>query len=125
VLEPVPDPLGDLVRRYSHTHGPFRAIDLARHLGLGPAALEPVLRRLVTAGTLVTGRLRPGDDGEQYCDADVLRRVRRRSLAALRSAVEAAVPAALGAFLPRWQQVDSAGSGAGALVSVVDQLAGA
>ncbi|MEE6287686.1 DEAD/DEAH box helicase [Georgenia sp. MJ173] len=125
VLESVADPLGDLVRRYARSHGPFPVADLAGHLGLGTAALDPVLRRLTAAGTLVSGRLRPGSEGEQYCDADVLRRVRRRSLAVLRSEVEAVPAAVLGAFLPRWQQVGAGATGPGALASVIDQLAGA
>src|SRR5690606_36274500 len=126
VLEPVADPLGDLVRRYARTHGPFRADELAAHLGLGTAALAPVLRRLTGAAVLVTGRLRPGTEtSDQYCDAEVLRRIRRRSLAVLRAEVEAVPATALGAFLPRWQQVGRAGSGVAALSSVVDQLAGA
>lgn len=127
VLRPVGDPLGDLVRRYARTHGPFTAEELAAHLGLGTAALTPVLRRLTAAAGLVTGRLRPGEEAaaEQYCDAEVLRRIRRRTLAVLRSEVEAVPAATLGSFLPRWQQVGSAGTGTAALGSVVDQLAGA
>ncbi|QDB78830.1 ATP-dependent helicase [Georgenia wutianyii] len=126
VLEPVADPLGDLVRRYARTHGPFRAEEPAAHLGLGTAAIAPVLRRLTAASALVTGRLRPGSEtGDQYCDAEVLRRIRRRSLAVLRAEVEAVPATTLGAFLPRWQQVATAGSGPAALASVVDQLAGA
>ncbi|WP_454084798.1 DEAD/DEAH box helicase [Georgenia sp. Marseille-Q6866] len=126
VLEPVADPLGDLARRYARTHGPFRADEAAAYLGLGTAALAPVLRRLTSAAALVTGRLRPGSESaDEYCDSEVLRRVRRRSLAVLRSEVEAVPAATLGAFLPRWQQVGRAGSGTAALSSVVDQLAGA
>src|SRR5690606_28654670 len=122
VLEPGADPLGDRVRRYARTHGPFRADEVAAHLGLGTAALAPVLRRLTAAAALVTGRLRPGSESaDEYCDSEVLRRVRRRSLAVLRSEVEAVPAATLGAFLPRWQQVGRAGSGTAALSSVVDQ----
>ncbi|WP_324653217.1 DEAD/DEAH box helicase [Georgenia sp. H159] len=125
VLEPVADPLGDLVRRYARTHGPFTAQELAAHLGVGTAAIAPVLRRLTAAATLVTGRLRPGEEQvEQYCDSEVLRRIRRRTLAVLRAEVEAVPAVTLGAFLPRWQQVGTAGAGTAALASVVDQLAG-
>ncbi len=126
VLEPVADPLGDLVRRYARTHGPFVLEELAAYLGLGPAVLRPVVRRLTAAAVLVTGRLRPGtESAEQLCDAEVLRRIRRRSLAVLRAEVEAVPATALGVFLPRWQQVGTAGSGTAALSSVIDQLAGA
>ncbi|MFC4556335.1 DEAD/DEAH box helicase [Georgenia faecalis] len=119
VLAPVPDPLGDLVRRYARTHGPFEAADVAAHLGVGVAALAPVLERLLAAGTLVGGRLSRTAD---LCDADVLRRIRRRSLARLRADVEPVPAAALGAFLPAWQQVGSADAG---VAGVIDQLAGA
>ncbi|MEE6297102.1 ATP-dependent helicase [Georgenia wangjunii] len=134
VLAPVADPLGDLVRRYARTHGPFRGTELAAHLGVGVAALRPSLDRLVASGALVAGRLRPAGvqpadtDHRDLCDADVLRRIRRRSLAHLRAEVEAVPQSALGAYLPRWQYV---GGGTGprsegpGLAVVLDQLAGA
>ncbi|NLE72148.1 MAG: ATP-dependent helicase [Actinomycetales bacterium] len=129
----VPDPLGDLVRRYARTHGPFTAADVAAHLGLGVAVLADVLRRLEADGALVVGRIRPealGGTGDDLCDADVLRLIRRRSLAALRAEVEPVPPAALGVFLPRWQGVAAAGGparlqGVDGLVRAVEQLAGA
>ncbi|ACZ22237.1 ATP dependent helicase, Lhr family [Sanguibacter keddieii DSM 10542] len=127
VTELVPDPLGDLVRRYSRTHGPFAARDLAGRYGLGVAVVADVLRRHVQAGQLVTGRLRPdvlGGTGEDYCDADVLRTLRRRSLAALRAEVEPVQHPALGVFLPRWQSVGGL-RGVDGLYRVVEQLSGA
>jgi len=127
VTELVPDPLGDLVRRYSRTHGPFAARDLAARYGLGVAVVADVLRRHVQAGQLVTGRLRPdvlGGTGEEYCDADVLRTLRRRSLAALRAEVEPVQHPALGVFLPRWQSVGGL-RGVDGLYRVVEQLSGA
>ncbi len=105
---PMADPLGDLVRRHARTHGPFTAAQVAGWLGLAPAVVEEVLRRLADAGHLARGRLRPevlGGTGEDYCDVDVLRTLRRRSLAALRSEVEPVTQAGLGVFLPRWQGV--------------------
>ena len=127
VTELVPDPLGDLVRRYSRTHGPFAARDLAARYGLGVAVVADVLRRHVQAGQLVTGRLRPdvlGGTGEDYCDADVLRTLRRRSLAALRAEVEPVQHPALGVFLPRWQSLGGL-RGVDGLYRVVEQLSGA
>lgn len=127
VTELVPDPLGDLVRRFSRTHGPFAARDLAARYGLGIAVVTDVLRRHVQSGLLVTGRLRPdvlGGTGDEYCDADVLRTLRRRSLAALRAEVEPVQHPALGVFLPRWQSVGGL-RGVDGLYRVVEQLSGA
>ncbi|WP_374199138.1 Lhr family ATP-dependent helicase, partial [Actinotalea ferrariae] len=130
--EIVPDPLGDLVRRYARTHGPFTATQVADRLGLGTAVVGDVLRRLEAQGALVCGRLRPdvlGGTGEDYCDTEVLRTLRRRSLAALRAEVEPVPQQALGVFLPRWQGVlDRPGAvrlrGVDGVARVVEQLAG-
>ncbi|WP_444662184.1 Lhr family helicase [Cellulomonas sp. CW35] len=132
--EVLPDPVGDLVRRYARTHGPFTAAALAAHHGWGVAVAQQALGRLEDAGVLVRGRLRPtelGGTGDEYCDANVLRTLRRRSLAALRSQVEPVDPRALGVFLPRWQSVAPVlGGGAAGLrgvdgvARVVEQLAG-
>jgi len=134
VLEPVPDPLGDLVRRHARTHGPFTAHDVADRLGLAVGAVHAVLADLVRTGLLVQGRLSPGptpaDGAVEYCDADVMRRIRRRSLSNLRSEVEPVPARTLGVFTPRWQQVAPVGSrpelrGTDGVLTVVDQLAGA
>ncbi|MGD9529633.1 MAG: DEAD/DEAH box helicase [Pseudonocardia sp.] len=113
--EPVPDPLGDLVLRYARTHGPFAAADCAARFGLGVAVVTGVLERLVGAGRLVRGELRPGAVSSpahpEYCDSDVLRRLRRGSLARLRAEVEPVEPRALGRFLPAWQGVQPVGGG--------------
>ncbi|AEI12551.1 ATP-dependent helicase [Cellulomonas gilvus] len=132
--EVLPDPIGDLVRRHARTHGPFTATALAERYGWGVAVAASALARLETAGAVVRGRLRPdelGGTGDEYCDAEVLRTLRRRSLAALRSQVEPVDPRALGVFLPRWQSVapvlGSSGSGVrgvDGLARVVEQLAG-
>nr|WP_155984809.1 ATP-dependent helicase [Saccharomonospora piscinae] len=130
--EPVADPLGDLLMRFARTRGPFPARHAAVRFGLGPAVVTGVLDRLTSSGTLVRGELRPqaDDPGPEYCDAAVLRRLRRASLARLRAEVEPVEKAALGRFLPSWH-------GAGArprrhsaptaddVLAVVDQLAGA
>jgi ATP-dependent Lhr-like helicase len=124
-LEPVADPLGDLVARYARTHGPFHGIDLAARFGLGLAVAEHALHRLVATGRLVHGEFRPGGVGLEWCDADVLRAMRRRSLAKLRKEVEPAPPRALARFLPAWQGVGvHAGRGPDGLVRAVEQLQG-
>ena len=107
-LDPVPDPLGDLVARYARTHAPFPVIAVAQWWGVGPAVAMDALRRLVSSGRVVEGELLPtesggGQHGLDYCDAEVLRTLRRRSLAALRAEVEPVAAVELARFLPQWQ----------------------
>ncbi len=102
-LEPVHDAMATVVRRYARTHGPFPTAQIARRYGID---LTPALRELERAGELVRGELLPGGSEREWCDADVLRRVRRASVAALRQEVEAVDPAELARFLPAWQNVD-------------------
>ncbi|WP_249668979.1 Lhr family ATP-dependent helicase [Cellulomonas hominis] len=131
--EVLPDPLGDLLRRHARTHGPFTAAQAAARFGLGTAVVQSALRPLERAGVVVQGRLRPdalGGVGDEYCDADVLRTLRRRSLAALRSEVEPVPQVALGRFLPAWQHATGrpgpgALRGLDGLARAVEQLAGA
>ncbi len=131
-LEPVGDPLGDLVSRYARTHGPFRADAAAARFGLGVAVVAETLRRLAAAGRVVEGEFLPveavaGPPGTEWCDAGVLRMLRRRSLARLRAEVEPSPPESLGRFLPVWHGI-SGGSrlrGVDALVQAVEQLQGA
>ncbi|WP_043266401.1 ATP-dependent helicase [Streptomyces sp. CT34] len=103
--EPVKDPLGDLLSRYARTHGPFTSEQAAARFGLGTAVTDGALHRLAAAGRVVQGEFHPAGIGQEWCDAQVLRRLRRRSLAALREELEPVPPAALAAFLPQWQQV--------------------
>ena len=83
-LEPVADPLGDLVSRYARTHGPFTAAGVAHRFGLGVAPVIGTLDMLAAAGKVVHGAFRPGGSGTEWCTPDVLRRLRRRTLARLR-----------------------------------------
>ncbi|MFE1774159.1 DEAD/DEAH box helicase [Streptomyces sp. NPDC059008] len=103
--EPVKDPLGDLLSRYARTHGPFTSEQAAARFGLGTAVTDGALHRLAAAGRVVQGEFHPAGIGQEWCDAQVLRRLRRRSLAALREELEPVPPAALAAFLPQWQHV--------------------
>ncbi|MFI2612343.1 ATP-dependent helicase [Kitasatospora sp. NPDC018619] len=125
--EPVKDPLGDLIARHARTHGPFTAAEAAARYGLGTAVVTGTLHRLTAAGRLVQGQYRPAEQhtAPEWCDAEVLRRLRRRSLAALRQEVEPVAPRALAAFLPQWQHL--AGHrlrGPDGLLRVVEQLQG-
>ncbi|MGL5850796.1 MAG: DNA glycosylase AlkZ-like family protein, partial [Phycicoccus sp.] len=125
-LEPVPDPLGDLVARYARTHAPFHVAEPARFYGLGPAVVHTVLTRLVATGRLVEGELLPTGGGTtEFCDAEVLRLLRRRSLAALRAEVEPVTPTDLARFLQEWQGVGGRVRGRDGLLRVVEQLSGA
>ncbi|HYO86159.1 MAG TPA: ATP-dependent helicase [Dermatophilaceae bacterium] len=153
LLDPTQDPLGELAARFARTRGPFTAAHLAGWLGIGSAVAVDVLRRLVARGRLVEGELRPpgsvpvgldligdppdpggtggtpagttGRAGLDYCDADVLRTLRRRSLAALRSEVEPVTGRDLARFLPGWQGVGGSMRGLDGLARAVEQLAGA
>ncbi|WP_025737731.1 ATP-dependent helicase [Mycobacterium genavense] len=132
--EEVADPLGELLGRYARTHTPFTTAEAAARFGLGLRVTADVLGRLAGSGgsgaRLVRGDFvapeneSRGVGGEQWCDADVLRILRRRSLAALRAQVEPVSTAAYGRFLPAWHHVSAAQSGIDGLVSAIDQLAG-
>ena len=110
-LEPGPDPIGDLVARFARTHTPFAASDVASRYGLGVAVATDALRRLASDRRILEGEFRPGASGTEWVDAEVLRRLRSRSLAALRKEIEPVSPGTLGRFLPAWQNVGSAGAG--------------
>ena len=125
LLEPVLDPLGDVVGRYARTHGPFSAADAAAALGLPTAAVAEVLQRLEAARRVSQGAYRPGGDAIDWIDLDVLRRLQRRSLAKLRSEIEAVDPATLGRFLPAWHGIGNTSSSPGRLLDVVRSLQGA
>src|SRR4029079_1419457 len=103
-LEPVEDAMLALTRRYAATHGPFPSAQLAERYGVD-ANLS--LRQLEQAGEVVRGELLPGGTEREWCDADVLRRIRRASLAHLRGEAEAVETRELARFLPSWQNVDA------------------
>ncbi len=104
--EPVPDPLRDLLLRYARTHGPFSAAAAAERYGLGVAVVTGALHRLAAEGMLAEGDFQPVG-GAQWCEAGVLRMLRRRCLAKLRKEVEPVPPSAFAAFLPAWQRADT------------------
>lgn len=128
-LERVPEALVELVSRYARTHGPFRSRELAARYGTGVEAVEGALRTLAAAGRVLEGEFRPGQSGAEWCEAEVLAALRRRSLAALRRAVEPAEPSALARLLLDWQGLVPTRAGArggpDALLDVVEQLQGA
>jgi ATP-dependent Lhr-like helicase len=128
-IEPVVDPVGDLVSRYARTHGPFTAIAVAERFGLGVAVVIDALRRLGSDRRVVEGEFRPGASGSEWVDSEILRRLRSRSLAALRQEVEPVSQDTLGRFLPAWQHVSGDPNrgllrGADGLLQIVEQLGG-
>ncbi|GGU06137.1 DEAD/DEAH box helicase [Streptomyces lateritius] len=124
--EPVKDPLGDLLARFARTHGPFTSSAAAARFGLGAAVTDGALQRLAAAGRVVQGEFHPSGIGQEWCDAAVLRRLRRRSLAALRHELEPVPPAALATFLPQWQHLGGNSlRGIDGLARAVEQLQGA
>jgi ATP-dependent Lhr-like helicase len=123
-LEPVADPLGDLVARYARTHGPFAAATCAARFGLGVFVVEQALKRLSATGRVGSGEFTPGGAGTEWCDSEVLRMLRRRSLAALRREIEPVPPRVLATFLPRWHQIGGNARGLDALAAALEQLQG-
>jgi ATP-dependent Lhr-like helicase len=120
----VPDAMERLVRRFARTHGPFETDALRARYAVD---FTPVLEALETTGELVRGELRPGGTQREWCDPEVLRRLRRASLAALRKEIEPADQRALARFLPNWQGVDrhpAAGAGPDRLREVLIGLQG-
>jgi ATP-dependent helicase Lhr and Lhr-like helicase len=103
-LEEHPDAMRALVRRFARTHGPFPTARCAERYGIDPT---PALRELEREGALIRGELLPGGTEREWCDSEVLRRVRRASLARLRKEVEAVDRCQLARFLPSWQNVDA------------------
>ena len=126
--ESVADPLGELLGRFARTRAPFTTGQAAGRFGLGLRVAADALGRLAHDSRLVRGEFTDTADGtgEQWCDAEVLRILRRRSLAALRAQVEPVSTAAYARFLPAWQQIGSAAGlgGIDGLAAVIEQLAG-
>jgi ATP-dependent Lhr-like helicase len=123
-LAPAERPLDGLLTRWARTHAPFIADAPAARWGLSSATVTDALRRLAAEGTLLEGAFRPGEVGHEFTDPDVLRTLRRRSLARLRREVEPVDHDVLGRFLPAWQGVGSTAGGRARLIEVVAQLEG-
>jgi ATP-dependent helicase Lhr and Lhr-like helicase len=124
-LEVMPEAGLDLVRRYARTHGPFTADETARRFGLPAAGVETTLERLVGMGRVVEGGFRPGGVHREWCDVEVLRTIRRKSLSKLRKEVEPVEQRVLARLLMRWQGVVQPRRGLDALLDVIENLQGA
>ena len=131
--ESVSDPLGDLVARYARTHGPFTAPEVAQRLGIGPVIAHQVLQRLASQQRVTFGAYMstppPGDGPvatDEWCDVEVLARIRRRSLAQLRAEVEPVEHAAYARYVLQSHQVTPTPQerGVEGLAIILDQLTG-
>ena len=123
-LAPVADPVGDLISRYARTHAPFTTQEAAARFALGPRVVEVALRALLTRGRVVEGEFRPGGVAREWCDANLLRTLRRRSLAKLRHEVEPVEQPVLGRLFINWQGVGKRRRGLNALLEVIETLQG-
>jgi len=129
-LEPVPDALVQLVRRWARVHGPFTVDAPAARFGLATEVIAAVLVELAADGRIERGAFRPGGRGnDEWCDTEVLRLLRQRSLAVLRNEVAPAETGALARFLPAWHGVAAVGRTPGAgglnrLYEVIGQIQG-
>jgi ATP-dependent Lhr-like helicase len=105
LLEPVINPVLELVRRYARTHGPFVLREAAQRFALDAAVVENALRQLAAEGRVLEGGFLPGGLHREWCDAEMLRLIRRKSLARLRREVEPVEQHTLARFLTHWQGI--------------------
>ena len=123
--EPIAHPLESLVARYARTHGPFTASDVSHRFATPIERIIGALTALEADGRLLHGEFRPSGVGREYCDADVLRQLRRRSLAMLRREVEPVEPETYARFIQAWHGIPGERRGLDSLVEVLGQLQGA
>lgn len=124
-LEVLPSPHHELLKRYARTHGPFTLQDAASRFGWDPHRVQAWLRSLVHAGRLVEGDFRPGGIHREWCDAEVLRTIRRKSLARLRKQVEPVEQHTLARMATHWHGCLHRRKGLDAVLDAVEQLQGA
>ena len=123
--DPVAQPLLHLVARFARTHGPFVTRDVVDRFGVTAERIVAVCELLERDNRLVRGEFRPNGTEREWCDIEVLRQLRRRSLAALRREVEPVEQAALARFLPEWHHITSPQRGLDGLVTTIGMLQGA
>jgi len=122
--EPVPHPLEALVARYARTHGPFVVEGLAQRFGISVERATGALVALEADNRVLRGEFRPNGSGREWCDQDVLRQLRRRSLAALRREVEPVEQETYARFLQGWHGIPGERRGLDGLVEALGQLQG-
>ncbi len=119
------DPLRQLLRSYSRTHGPFTTAEVATRYGLSAPNVDAALRLLHGLGKLLEGEFRPGGTHREWCDPDVLQQIRRKSLARLRREIEPAEQSIFARLTARWQGVTVRRRGSESLLDAVENLQGA
>ncbi len=124
LLEPVDDAVGQLLTRFARTHGPFVTDTVARRYGLQRAQAETLLEALAARGRLLGGEFHPEGCDREWCDPEVLRQTRRRTLARLRGEVAPVAAAVLARFLPQWHGIGAGATGERRLDDVLSQLEG-
>ena len=129
LIEPVAQPVIELVRRYARTHGPFTLREVADRFALDPALIENALHQLSVDGRILEGGFRPGGLHREWCDTEILRQIRRKSLAKLRREVEPVEQHTLARFLTQWQGLisprRSSHAHLDALLDAIENLQGA
>ncbi len=124
--DPVARPLEDLVARHARTHGPFLPGQVARRLGIPAERVRGALTALGASDRVITGEFRPGGVEREWIDPEVLRRLRRRSLARLRHEVEPVDGRALARFQLAWHHITGPRQrGTDALLDAIAKLQGA
>jgi ATP-dependent helicase Lhr and Lhr-like helicase len=125
LLQTVTAPVLELVRRFARTHGPFTLREIAGRFALDTPQIEAALNALLLDGRIVEGGFRPGGVYREWCDAEVLRLIRRKSLARLRREVEPIEQQALARLATHWQGVLQKRRGLDALLDTIEHLQGA
>lgn len=120
VREGARSPLGSLVLRLVRSHAGLTAGDVADRLGLGMATARETLVRLADDDDV----LRLGGQSERWMAPAVLRRVRNRSLARARSAIEPVPAETLQALVLERAGLDEPRAGAEGLAEVLAELEG-
>jgi ATP-dependent helicase Lhr and Lhr-like helicase len=124
-LQAPTDPLTEIIRRYARTHGPFTTADIATRYQLQTPVVETVLNKLNSQGKLLEGEFRPNGHHREWCDPEVLRQIRRKSLARLRREIEPVEQSTFVRFSTRWQGVTVPRRGLDALLDTIEALQGA
>ena len=122
----VTDPVGDLVSRFARTHGPFTTARRPRapSVSAPPSSTPPCSGWRPSAGSSPAPSA-PAETGAEWCDADVLRQIRRSSLALAQRAAEPVRGRASGHLPARLAGVSAPVGRAGGCrrpVPVVEQL---
>ncbi|MBI4455506.1 MAG: DEAD/DEAH box helicase [Acidobacteria bacterium] len=124
LLVPLQDSMGDLLRRYARSHGSFLTQDVALRFGIPFDLARQELQILQQEGHLLEGEFRPGGQGTEWCNVDVLRALRQKSLARLRRQVEPVEASVLARFLISWHRLIRKRRGPEGLLEVIEQLQG-